>query len=134
MPIDINVADTQGHYDSVIHDYRETTISSLPPLGSYPDMPALLNRAFALLPGQPTMQGDTLPPETISHLLHLAPSGRILPHVDNLEASGKVIMGICLGSDRILRLQKPGGGDGWEVLLQNGTVYLQKWAAEYRHD
>ena len=134
MPIHIKVADTQGHYDSVIHDYRETTISSLPPLGSYPDMPALLNRAFALLPGQPTMQGDTLPPETIPHLLHLAPSGRILPHVDNLEASGKVIMGICLGSDRILRLQKPGGGDGWEVLLQNGTVYLQKWAAEYRHD
>jgi len=117
----------------VIHDYRETTISSLPPITSFPAIPNLLNRAFALLPGSPQIDGessDTLPPETISHLLHLAPTGKILGHVDNLEASGSVIMGICLGSDRILRLDrdaKDGSGkEGWEVLLKNGTVYLQK--------
>ena len=42
-------------------------------------------------------------------------------------------MGICLGSDRILRLDRAAQGldsengrEGWEVLLRNGSVYLQK--------
>jgi alkylated DNA repair protein alkB family protein 7 len=116
----------------VIHDYRETTISSLPPSTSHPNLPRLLNRAFALLPGSPQIDQEVLPPSTITHLLHLAPSGRILGHVDNLEASGSVIMGVCLGADRILRLsRKTGAGvEGWDVLLQNGTAYLQKCAAD----
>ena len=37
-------------------------------------------------------------------------------------------MGICLGASRILRLEREDeeGVRGWEVLLSNGTVYLQK--------
>lgn len=102
-------------------------MSSLPSSIKYPNMAKLLNKAYALLPGSPQVFDEILPSETITHLLHLAPSGKILGHVDNLEASGSVIMGICLGSDRILRLSKKDeGGQGWDVLLRSGTVYLQR--------
>ena len=120
----------QGHYDSVIHDYRESTTTYLPPPALFPNVSSLLDKAYALLPGSPQIRGENLPSDTITHLLHLAPSGKILGHVDNLDASGSVIMGICLGSDRILRLsRKTADGTGivgWDILLRNGTVYLQK--------
>lgn len=61
------------------------------------------------------------------HALHLAPTGRIDPHVDNLDASGSVILGVSLGADRILRLQSENDKrDGWEVFLKSGSVYVQK--------
>jgi len=49
--------------------------------------------------------------------------------VDNLDASGAVIIGICLGAERILRLER--GTAGYDVRLPNGAVYLQKDAVRY---
>ena len=82
----------------------------------------------------------TMPSGLITHLLHLAPEGEILGHVDNVDASGGSILGICLGADRILRLSNKvessasggsktspkDGMSGWDVLLRNGTMYLQR--------
>ena len=100
-----------------------------PPSSSYPDLVPLLNRAYALLPSSPEIQVAQLPKTAISHLLHLAPEGEIKGHVDNLEASGGVILGVCLGADRTLRLSKKSSDSevGWDVRLGNGAVYLQKW-------
>ena len=129
----------QGHYDTVIHGYREVLMSNLPPPSHlYPDLVPLLDTVYALLPSSPQIQGDVLPRGALTHLLHLAPEGEILPHVDNLEASGSVILGVCLGASRMLRLRKKADPntanqwdleDGWDILLPNGAVYLQRSAS-----
>jgi alkylated DNA repair protein alkB family protein 7 len=96
-----------------------------------------MKRIYDLLPvsesgGSYTLAGaasDTQgqPPRgTSTHLLHLAPHGAILPHVDNLEASGSVIIGTSLGAERILRLKEKGGEEGWDVRLPSGSLYIQR--------
>lgn len=80
------------------------------------------------------------------HALQLGTTGEILPHVDNLEASGGMdlvasvlelclltlsivgtILGISLGSPRVLRLQHASGSDDQhiDVLLESGSIYVQ---------
>ncbi|KAK8865640.1 hypothetical protein IAR55_000785 [Kwoniella newhampshirensis] len=125
----------EGHYDSVIHHYRETLLSSLPPT-SPPSLSPLLTRLYSLLPELPPTH-DIPPPGTSTHLLHLAPEGEILGHVDNLEASGSVICGISLGAERTLRLVKKGereGRAGWDVRLPSGSVYLQRDSVRYGYE
>lgn len=98
-------------------------ITSLPPDTS-PQLSAVLARLYALVPSLEV--GTALPPPNSStHALHLAPEGAILAHVDNLEASGQTIVGASLGATRILRLEND-AGDGWDVLLPSGSVYMQK--------
>lgn len=131
---------SQGHYDSVINHYRETLMSNFPPPNpAWPDHLGLMKRIYDLLPTSspsvprsatprpPSSGSDNLPPQgTSTHLLHLAPYGQILPHVDNLEASGSVIIGTSLGAERILRLKEKDGEAGWDVRLPSGSVYLQQ--------
>ncbi len=79
----------------------------------------------------------------------MSPSGEILPHVDNIEASGSVIIGLSLGAERVLRLERQigeddddvdldldldlersggaGGRQGWDIRLTNGSVYVQRY-------
>jgi alkylated DNA repair protein alkB family protein 7 len=109
----------------VIHDYRETLLSSLPPSPS-PSLTTLLAGLYSLLPGLTFDQKFLPPPGTSTHLLHLSPKGAILPHVDNLEASGSVILGLSLGAERTMRLKKKDADGGWEVRLPSGSVYLQR--------
>ncbi|WVR05643.1 hypothetical protein IAU60_002665 [Kwoniella sp. DSM 27419] len=129
----------EGHYDSVIHQYRETLLSSLPP-SPEPILTTTLARLYALLPDMPPIHPVSLPPQgTLTHLLHLAPDGEILPHVDNLEASGSVICGVSLGAERTLRLQRKGDGpgeaeEGWDVRLPSGSVYLQRDSIRYQYE
>ncbi|OXG65082.1 hypothetical protein C370_01612, partial [Cryptococcus neoformans A1-35-8] len=84
----------------------------------------------------------SLPPAgTLTHILHLAPMGAILPHVDNLEASGRVILGVSLGAERTLRLRRKFGdgeqgteGEGWDVRLGSGSVYIQRDSIRYGYE
>lgn len=67
-------------------------------------------------------------------MLHLAPHGAILPHVDNLDAMGETIVGASLGAPRVLRLEKEKGediGSGWDVYIPSGSVYIQKGVVRY---
>lgn len=156
----------EGHFDSVIAQYRESLITTLPPidtsssassaasLGSSeidPSYPSILRKLYSLLPpasssssslptSTPTPNNDSTtlpPPNTSTHALHLSPEGYILPHVDNVQASGSVIIGVSLGAERILRLERKAGDEqqnqrktkereGWEVLLRSGSVYIQR--------
>jgi alkylated DNA repair protein alkB family protein 7 len=62
-----------------------------------------------------------------THLLHLASDGEILPHIDNLEASGSWILGVTLGGTRMLRLHHPDTAEGVvDVSLPPGSLYIQK--------
>jgi alkylated DNA repair protein alkB family protein 7 len=60
--------------------------------------------------------------------LHLSAEGEILPHIDNVEASGPHILGVSLGATRIMQMDdKEAGAElGLDVLLPSGTVYVQR--------
>ncbi|KAF5391773.1 hypothetical protein D9757_001802 [Collybiopsis confluens] len=115
----------KGHYDGVIHNYREALLNSWP-LAEIPTLSPVLNRLHSLLPSQNIQ----------THLLHLASDGEILPHVDNVDASGRWILGVSLGSERILRLEKcENSEEAVEIPLPPGSVYLQSDSIrfDYKH-
>jgi alkylated DNA repair protein alkB family protein 7 len=106
----------QGHYDGVIKNYREMHVSAWPE--DRPRLSELLNRLRRFHPEEPIQY----------HVLHLASDGEIYPHVDHLEAFGSWIVGVSLGSDRILRLEKENSDRKLvhDVILPSGSVYVQK--------
>ncbi|KAG8968952.1 hypothetical protein FRC03_005497 [Tulasnella sp. 419] len=124
----------EGHFDGVIHGYRECHVSNWPE-----EVHPLLDRIIALMPGGQFSHESSIKPAIQSHLLHLSTDGEILPHVDNVEASGRVIVGVSLGSTRILRLQKastqteqPNPPEWIDILLESGSVYVQRDTVRYQ--
>lgn len=69
---------------------------------------------------------------TQTHLLHLASDGEIRPHIDNIDASGSWILGVSLGSDRVLRMESVEADSDcspthtFDVTLHSGSVYVQR--------
>ncbi|KAF8969927.1 hypothetical protein BDZ97DRAFT_1653154 [Flammula alnicola] len=117
----------KGHFDGVIHDFREMHLSSWP-LEDFPSLEPVLERLHSLCPESNS--------KVQTHLLHLASYGEILPHVDNLDASGSWILGVSLGDERLLRLkEKEGYGEGREFSLKlpSGSVYLQRDYVRYNY-
>jgi alkylated DNA repair protein alkB homolog 7 len=88
-----------------------------------PILKSALGRLETLYPNAGTTQ---------THLLHLASDGEILPHVDNIGASGSWILGVSLGSERVLRMESVENDMNetpacmFDVLLSSGSVYIQK--------
>lgn len=112
----------QGHYDGVIHNYREMHLSSWPPDTEFPGLSAALQRIRSLYPS-----GDTQ-----THLLHLSSEGEILPHIDNISASGTWILGVSLGAERVMRLEHiQSGAPPIDIVLPSGSVYIQKWVITF---
>lgn len=94
-------------------------LTSWPTPAEIPGLTPVLDRLHSLLPS----------PGIQTHLLHLASNGRILPHVDNVSASGSWILGVSLGADRVLRLENCSNSDeAMEFLLPSGSVYIQRYA------
>ncbi|KAI0273661.1 hypothetical protein BC834DRAFT_220743 [Gloeopeniophorella convolvens] len=114
----------EGHYDGVIRRFREMHVSSWDEEKD-PVLGAALGRLRTLYPNTRNTQ---------THLLHLASNGEIHPHVDNTGASGSWILGVSLGSERILRME-PTEGDAraFDVCLPSGSVYVQKDAVRYQY-
>ena len=78
---------------------------------------SIISRINALIPKVPTQ----------THILHLGTDGEILPHVDNVDASGTWILGISLGAERILRMEhKEDPKECFDILLPSGSVYIQR--------
>ncbi|KAF9068648.1 hypothetical protein BDP27DRAFT_1265911 [Rhodocollybia butyracea] len=117
----------EGHYDGVIHNYREMHLTSWP-TAEISGLSPVLDRLHSLLPFQTKLDS------TQTHLLHLASNGEILPHIDNVSASGHWILGVSLGADRTLRLEsciKP--EETVDVLLPSGSVYIQSDSVRYQY-
>ncbi|KAA1067313.1 hypothetical protein PGTUg99_032701 [Puccinia graminis f. sp. tritici] len=118
-----------GHFDQVISGYREMQLGQfVSPSDTTPthqSLASILARLQALLPDAPR------PP--LIHLLHLSSQGRIDPHVDNLEASGSTIVGLSLGSTRVMRLGHQAAPilTHLKVLLPPGSVYIQRDSVRY---
>ncbi|GAA6001991.1 uncharacterized protein JCM10292_001786 [Rhodotorula paludigena] len=147
----------EGHFDGVIRRYREMLVRDgmwhdvAPPAGGgeRSALDAVLDKVYALLPAPPTATTTAAatppprapaspPPHLIMHLLHLASTGSIAPHVDNLDAFGRTIVGVSLGGARVMRFERvsagagkgerEGEGDGpdrFDVLLEPGSAYIQ---------
>ncbi|OSD08678.1 hypothetical protein PYCCODRAFT_1380442 [Trametes coccinea BRFM310] len=112
----------EGHFDGVINRYREMHVTSWPE--DIPELPPLLERLRQIHPDQ----------DTQTHILHLASDGEILPHVDNIEASGTWILGVSLGDERVLRLEDPSAPEErYEISLPSGSVYLQRDTVRYNY-
>lgn len=111
----------EGHYDGVIRRFREMHVTSWP------------SDINGLLPALERLQQLCLTKDTQTHILHLATDGEILPHVDNIGASGSWIMGVSLGSARIMRLESTEARDigAFEIPLTSGSVYIQKDSTRY---
>jgi len=88
------------------------------PVAEFEGLQPILERLYSLCPTS----------DVQTHLLHLASHGEILPHIDNIDASGSWILGVSLGADRTLRMQKAGNPkEGTHTLtLHSGSVYLQR--------
>jgi alkylated DNA repair protein alkB family protein 7 len=103
----------------VIRNYRETHVTSWP----YTESTAheALNRIVRRV-------RDLLPFSDIqTHILHLASGGEILPHIDNTSASGTHILGLSLGSPRVLKMECVDSPDiAFDVLLPSGSIYVQR--------
>ncbi|KAF9532313.1 hypothetical protein CPB83DRAFT_847634 [Crepidotus variabilis] len=108
----------QGHYDGVIHHYREMHLTSWPS-DEFEGLQGVLERVHSLCPTK----------DTQTHLLHLASHGDILPHVDNISASGSWILGVSLGAERRLRMREansPANYSEFSINIPSGSVYLQR--------
>jgi alkylated DNA repair protein alkB family protein 7 len=106
----------QDHFDGVINNYREIHVTAWPDDDS--ELLRLLRRIEKFHPDEATQ----------THLLHLGSEGEIRPHVDHLTAFGSWIIGVSLGANRVLRLEKV-QADGelpFEIVLPSGSVYIQK--------
>ncbi|GJN94690.1 hypothetical protein Rhopal_007781-T1 [Rhodotorula paludigena] len=150
----------EGHFDGVIRRYREMLVRDgmwrdvAPPAGGgeRSALDAVLDKVYALVPAPPTTTTTTTtatppprapaaspPPHLIMHLLHLASTGSIAPHVDNLDAFGRTIVGVSLGGARVMRFERVSAGAGkgerereggegpdrFDVLLEPGSAYIQ---------
>lgn len=142
------------HSDRVIERYRECVLADWGQPGTTPPLSTLLERLYALMPPPPPASNAkpiltksiplSPPPDHIQlHLLHLAGQGFIKSHIDSLEASGSTIIGISLGSDRLIRFkntlpssfpspsssssseEKEVESNEFELLLEKGSVYIQ---------
>ncbi len=82
-----------GHFDNAIANYREENC----PFDELPaDVAAIAERAAEYLPPDRKLQRAW-------HVLDLAPSGEIFPHVDNSDHLGEYIIGISCLSDAVMR-------------------------------
>lgn len=105
---------------------------------SSPNMPSLssiINRLQALFHSHLEHEIGSPTVETQTHLLHL--KGAILPHVDNIDASGSMIMGVSLGAPRVLRMTRRTEGlrdsdtlRDFQALLIPGSVYIQRLVSQ----
>ena len=122
-----------SHFDSVIHGYRECSVSAWTPFPSVSssqappeDLPrTLLERLIRSEPDLTDPPRSWLPP----HILDLEnQESGIKAHVDHLTASGPVIMGICLGSPAVMRFrERDHDPDSYfSVLLEPRCAYIQR--------
>ncbi|KAJ2937912.1 hypothetical protein O0L34_g14185 [Tuta absoluta] len=111
------------HWDNAIHGFRETERSTW-----RPENEAVFKRVKDLAFSIPDA-GEPLPHQ---HVLDLAPSGHIKPHVDAVRFCGNVIAGLCLASTAIMRLvHEKHKHLVFDALLPQRGLYIMKGVSRY---
>ncbi|BGP28233.1 hypothetical protein JCM10295v2_007220 [Rhodotorula toruloides] len=138
----------EGHFDGVIKQYREMLVregmwEKVADGDEQAGLAEALEKVYSLLPpppqslsqSTPSLSSLSPPQHLIMHVLHLSSRGAIYPHVDNLEAFGRTIIGISLGGPRVMRFKQVSepqdgivkdGPSDFEVLLEPGTNRFER--------
>ncbi|CAB4401085.1 unnamed protein product [Rhizophagus irregularis] len=116
-----------SHFDHVIHNYRECQVTSWTNGDNEIEQEIndlLDNKVYNLF-----SKIKWLP----IHILELAESiGGIKPHVDNIEYSGNIVVGICLISPTVMILRHINNPEcKFSVLLEPGCLYVQRDTIRY---
>ncbi|KAI9105943.1 hypothetical protein DFS34DRAFT_37238 [Phlyctochytrium arcticum] len=129
-----------GHFDGVIESYRECTVRTWS--GGHPDsdtqIVSLLERVkLAAEESSAEVETESVrkPGKWLDpHVLDLKAGGEIRAHVDNLQASGSIITGVCLVSDAVAVFRhKDDANQYFKALLPAGCVYIQRDALRYSY-
>ena len=110
-----------SHFDSVIHGYREASISDWDITGN-----TLPSQILQRLVRKVNLEHEQW---TTPHVLDLkdAQSG-IKAHVDHTTASGSIIMGICLLSPAVMIFRHVKDPSSYfQVLLEPNCAYIQRY-------
>ena len=110
-----------GHFDRVIAGYREL---QKPLRGFSPASRAVLERLSA-------SAFDGASKVLPVHLLDLEPAGVISRHVDHVEYSGGLIVGLSLLSDAVMTLHHEASGASLPLYLPRRSLYVLRGAARY---
>ncbi|KZT53736.1 hypothetical protein CALCODRAFT_500782 [Calocera cornea HHB12733] len=118
----------ERHFDSVIHHFRESSVANLCN-GSSSALWGAIRKHFREEAYEMEKNGSLM------HLLHLSTHGYIEGHVDNVEASGKMILGVSLGAARVLRMTGVEEEEGrqFQCLLDSGDAYITKGVMRYKY-
>ncbi|KAJ3170755.1 Alpha-ketoglutarate-dependent dioxygenase alkB 7, mitochondrial [Geranomyces variabilis] len=148
-----------GHFDGVIRQYRECSVSAWaahselrlqqqqqqqqqqPQLAHMHDsadafprsIVSEVKRAVETERGGKYEAIDWIDP----HILDLAADGEIKAHVDNIQASGAVITGLCLLSPTVIVFRNVADPTAYfSALMEPGTLYVQRDALrfDYTHE
>ncbi|KAI8343386.1 hypothetical protein BC941DRAFT_411220 [Chlamydoabsidia padenii] len=115
----------QGHFDGVITNYKECSVSSWTVGAEWMDQFIQQRIYGALFPSS----YQWLSP----HILDLCRTGEIRGHVDNLEASGSVVAGLCLKSPAKMILEHQDDPTCQvEIFLPARCFYIQRDSVRYQ--
>ncbi|KAG9303455.1 hypothetical protein G9A89_013782 [Geosiphon pyriformis] len=121
-----------GHFDGVIRGYRECQVSDWIVTGDdvTSEISELLKeKVYEFIP----RVCSTINKWSSVHILDLAEWGGIKPHVDNLEYSGAVIVGVCLISPAVMIFRSVDQSNvAFSALLEPGCLYLQNHVFKFK--
>ncbi|KAJ3181342.1 Alpha-ketoglutarate-dependent dioxygenase alkB 7, mitochondrial [Gaertneriomyces sp. JEL0708] len=126
-----------GHFDQVISTYRECSVSAWN--GSNATQQGLSPgeaEAVAILDRVKRTVQELLDAKPIRwldpHILDLGNGGEIRAHVDNLEASGSIIVGLSLLSPAVIVFRKSGDPSQYfRALVEARSLYIQSDELRY---
>ncbi|KAJ3022589.1 Alpha-ketoglutarate-dependent dioxygenase alkB 7, mitochondrial [Thoreauomyces humboldtii] len=117
------------HHDGVINNYREASVSAWGTLaGPGTDEEALPRSIVERIKRQVETETGGDPIDWLDpHILDLAAGGDIRAHVDNLQASGSIITGLCLMSPAVAVFRSAKDPNvRFSAWLEPRTLYVQR--------
>ncbi|KAI9292299.1 hypothetical protein K502DRAFT_352146 [Neoconidiobolus thromboides FSU 785] len=109
-----------NHIDNKILNYREVQVSSI----EDEEILNIIDKVHGMFKDK-----IWLP----LHILDLNNNGKILPHIDNHELSGSIIIGLSLLSDTKIKFQHQDGDHEFELLANRRSLYIQKDSIRYNY-
>ena len=112
-----------SHWDNAILSYRETEKSRWTPVNQ-----ALIERIKKLI----FIPTGTVEPLDHVHILDLSKDGEIKPHVDSVRFCGRIIGGLSLLSDSVMRLTcEKNKAEVYDAHLKRRSLYVMKDSFRY---
>lgn len=112
-----------NHWDDAIHGFRETERSRWGKVAT-----GILGRVREYAFPEKQQQLPQI------HVLDLAKTGVIKPHVDSVRFCGNILCGLCLLSDAVMRLVHVKQKDQIvDVILQRRSLYVMKGVSRYKY-